>query len=119
MSFAAGDAKLDTPATGAESTPLASSMRMLPGSLSVSRIFPSGKNARLQGAGRLSISVVTWNAADAWYGARVCCGNPGLSSAFSGGRPSIGLPSIVVGTGLILALELAGDCNPGARGVCA
>jgi hypothetical protein len=38
---------------------------MLPGSLSVSRIFPLGGNARLQGAGRLSIRVVILNDVDA------------------------------------------------------
>ncbi len=40
MSFAAGDARSATPATGSESMPLVSRMRMLPGSLSVRRIFP-------------------------------------------------------------------------------
>ena len=64
MSFALGDAMSATPATGSESTPLGSRIRMLPGSLSVTRILPSGRNARLQGAGIWSISVVTRKDAD-------------------------------------------------------
>ena len=47
-------------------------MRILPGNLSVRRIFPPGRNARLHGTSDLSMSVVTLKGAVAWYGARVC-----------------------------------------------
>ena len=59
MSFAAADATTDTPANGSDSAPLVSRMRIVPGSRSVTRIFPSGRNATLHGTCRLSMSVVT------------------------------------------------------------
>ncbi len=66
MSFAAGEATTDTPASGSDSAPLVSRMRIVPGSRSVTMIFPLGRNARLHGACRLSMSVVTLKAGVAW-----------------------------------------------------
>ena len=61
---------------------LVSRMRRLPGSLSVRRIFPSGRNARLQGAGRLSISVVTLEGRRRVIGRAGLLGECGLVVAF-------------------------------------
>ncbi len=59
-----------------------SKIRMLPGSLSVRRIFPSGRNARLHGAGRLSISVVILNGVVAMAAYRPCFAERGLIVLF-------------------------------------
>ena len=63
MSFAAGDFTADTPANGSDSFPSVSRMRIVPGSRSVTRIFPPGRNATHHGTCMLSIRVVTLNGA--------------------------------------------------------
>jgi hypothetical protein len=63
MSCAAAEATTETPASGSDSTPFVSRMRIVPGSRSVMRMSPFGRNARLQGACMLSMSVVTLNGA--------------------------------------------------------
>jgi hypothetical protein len=63
MSFAPGAATTETPASGSESFPVFSRIRILPGSRSVRMMLPLGRNARLHGTFRLSMSVVTANGA--------------------------------------------------------
>src|SRR5271154_6448716 len=80
----------ESPARGEDRTPCLSRIRIAPGNFSVMRIFPSGRNARDHGACRVLASVVIVKGPVAWKGARVCSGNRGLSSSFSGGGPGVG-----------------------------
>ena len=50
MSFASGFITTFTPVNGSDIPPLESTIRIAPGSRSVTRIFPSGRNAMLHGA---------------------------------------------------------------------
>src|SRR5262245_21301261 len=96
-------------------------MRSRPGSRSVNRMLPLGRNARLHGTSRLSISVVILKGAVLRYGARVYSGKAGVLSGVSVGRLSTGLPSSkvtqVIEPSLAAPLDALCACAKARNGV--